>query len=171
VNNIVHTAFIALGSNLGDRRATLRQALESMSNDPAIAVVASSSFIQTRAVTKGDVAPADIQPDYLNGVAQLETTLLPRALLDVMLHLELECGRVRSASNQWASRTLDLDLLFYDGLTIDEPGLIVPHPRLHRRRFVLEPMSQIAPDFIHPVKQRTIMELLDRLGAETVSSP
>jgi 2-amino-4-hydroxy-6-hydroxymethyldihydropteridine diphosphokinase len=171
VNETAHTAFIALGSNLGDRRATLCDALESLSSDPAITVVVCSSFIETRAVTKGDATHADPQPDYLNAAAQLETTLLPRELLDVMLRLEQEFGRVRAASNQWASRTLDLDLLFYDDLTIDEPGLIVPHPRLHRRQFVLKPMTEIAPDYVHPIKQRTVLELLDRLAAEMVSSP
>ena len=155
-------AYIALGSNLGDRRAHLEAALR-LIKTPAIKVSAVSGFYQT--------PPVDCPPDsppFLNATAALETGLSPRALLDRLLDVERELGRVRQGEPRYAPRTVDLDLLLYDELVLEEPGLVIPHPRMHRRRFVLAPLAEIAPEFHHPVLQQTIAKLLAAVeSAET----
>jgi 2-amino-4-hydroxy-6-hydroxymethyldihydropteridine diphosphokinase len=133
----VTRAYVGLGANLGDREATIRAALEALPG-----VVAVSSLRETDPVGVTD------QPQYLNGVAALETGLSPRELLDALLAVERELGRERR--ERWGPRTIDLDLLLYGEETIDEPGLTVPHPRLHERRFALEPLSELAPDALIP---------------------
>jgi 2-amino-4-hydroxy-6-hydroxymethyldihydropteridine diphosphokinase len=101
----------------------------------------------------------------LNGAAQVRTTLSPQLLLQLLLTIEGELGRARRSGERNAPRTVDLDILFYEGRVIQEEGLCVPHPRLHQRRFVLEPLAQIAPHLRHPVLQRTVSELLAGIGA------
>jgi len=131
--------FIGLGSNLGDRQATLREALTRLDAVDGIAVVAVSSFRETDPVGKVD------QPRFVNAAAALETSLAPRELLDRLLEVERALGRDRTKEERWGPRTLDLDLLLYGGETIDEPGLEVPHPRLAERAFVLEPLVELDP--------------------------
>jgi 2-amino-4-hydroxy-6-hydroxymethyldihydropteridine diphosphokinase len=142
---------IGLGSNLGDREAALRGALELLGDD----VVAVSSFRETDPVGYLD------QPRFLNAVAALETGLEPRELLDRLLEVERELGRTRNGP-RFGPRTIDLDLLLYGDLVIDEPGLVVPHPRLAERRFVLEPLAELDPDLVVPGLGR-VTDLLARL--------
>lgn len=136
-------AYVGLGANLGDRERTLRAAVGALGDEDGIEVVALSTLRETEPVGVGD------QPRYLNGAAALETTLSARDLLDRLLAVEQRFGRVRVAGEH-APRTLDLDLLLYGGDEIDEPGLVVPHPRLHERRFVLEPLAELAPALVIP---------------------
>lgn len=157
-------AFIALGSNLGDREAVIEAARTALDRHPEIETVRCSRLIETEPVGPPGQGP------YLNGVTMVRTTLSPRALLDAMLAIERSLGRIREESTErWGPRTIDLDLVLYADLIIDEPGLTVPHPRLHERRFVLQPLVQIAPDVVHPVLQQSAAELLARL--EPVSDP
>jgi 2-amino-4-hydroxy-6-hydroxymethyldihydropteridine diphosphokinase len=151
----VARAYVGLGANLGDRAATLARALDLLRAEPGVEVVAVSRLRET------DPVGVEDQPRFLNGVALLRTTLAPRALLDVLLAVERRLGRVRDGA-RWGPRTLDLDLLLYDARVVDEPGLRVPHPRLHERRFALEPLAELAPSLEIPGQGR-VSELLARL--------
>jgi 2-amino-4-hydroxy-6-hydroxymethyldihydropteridine diphosphokinase len=137
-------AFVGLGSNLGEREATLWKALEGLGATEGIEVVAVSSFRETDPVGKVD------QPRFVNAAAALETSLRPRELLERLLDVERSLGRDRAVEERWGPRTLDLDLLLYGGESIDEPGLEVPHPRLAERAFVLEPLLELDPDLRLP---------------------
>lgn len=161
-------ACLALGSNLGDRRAQILRAVRDLKRAPGVRVIAVSELIRTEAVAPEGSGP---QPSYLNGAALIETSLPPRELLDLLLRLEREAGRERKEGERWGPRTLDLDLLIYSDEVIDEPGLTVPHPRMHERRFVLTPLVQIAPDERHPVLKRTVRELLEALPEEKGIEP
>lgn len=153
-------AYVALGANLGDPARQVRQALRELEQVGDTRVTAHSSLYRT--------APAGFpdQPDFVNAVAQLETGLAPRALLDALFEIENLHGRRRGQAN--APRTLDLDLLLYDSLTIDQPGLQVPHPRLHQRGFVLVPLAEIAADAMVPGQGRVgeLLKRVDRAGVE-----
>jgi 2-amino-4-hydroxy-6-hydroxymethyldihydropteridine diphosphokinase len=146
-------ALIGLGSNLGDRRAALEGAIAALSETPGIVVRKVSSFHETEPVG----GPAG-QGRYLNAAAALETTLEPIELVRVLQQIETRFGRGRTV--RWAERTLDLDLLLFGDRIIDTPGLIVPHPRFSVRRFVLEPLADVAPEAVDPVTGRTIAQLL-----------
>jgi 2-amino-4-hydroxy-6-hydroxymethyldihydropteridine diphosphokinase len=139
-------AYVALGSNLGDREATIRAALAELDAAPGVEVAAVSDLIDTEPVGYLD------QPRFLNGVAALDTELPARALLELLLAVEARFGRDRASVPAQGPRTLDLDLLLYGDARIDEPGLHVPHPRLHERAFVLEPLAQLSPDLDVPGK-------------------
>jgi 2-amino-4-hydroxy-6-hydroxymethyldihydropteridine diphosphokinase len=139
----VTRAYVGLGANLGDRERTLRAAVDALAAEEGIEVVAVSTLRDTEPVGVG------AQPRYLNGAAELETTLTARELLDRLLAVEQRFGRVR-VPGEHGPRTLDLDLLLYGDEAIDEPGLTVPHPRLHERRFVLEPLAELAPGLVVP---------------------
>lgn len=152
-------ACIALGSNLGDRRGALDGAIAALRRHPAIVVRRVSSWIET-----DPVGGPPGQGRYLNGAAVVETTLSPQELLDAMLAIEREFGRVRQTPA--GPRTLDLDLLLYDDRVIEEPGLVVPHPRMVGRRFVLGPLAEIAPDARHPRENATVVDLLARLEGQ-----
>ena len=138
----MHTAFVALGGNLGDPQSTLRQGITALADLPQGRLVATSSLYRSAALGHAD------QPDFVNAVAQLSTELAPQPLLAALLAIEKRFGRERSFRN--APRTLDLDLLLYDAQTIDEPDLVVPHPRMHERAFVLAPLLEIAPGCVIP---------------------
>lgn len=131
-------AYVGLGANLGSREVTMRRAVELLDADEDIEVVALSSFRETEPVGVVD------QPSFLNAVVALETAFSPRQLLDVLLRIERALGRVRDGS-RWGPRVIDLDLLTYGDQIVDEPGLRVPHPRLHQRRFALEPLVELNP--------------------------
>jgi 2-amino-4-hydroxy-6-hydroxymethyldihydropteridine diphosphokinase len=139
----VTRAYVGLGANLGDREGTLRAAVEALAAEDGVEVVALSTLRDTEPVGVGE------QPRFLNGVVALETTLGPRELLDCLLDVERRFGRVRVPGER-APRTLDLDLLLYGDDAIHEPGLTVPHARLHERRFVLEPLAELAPGLVVP---------------------
>ena len=131
-------AYVALGANLGDRKATLRAAVRLLAEVGGVEVVAVSTLRETDPVGVVD------QPRFLNGAVAVETELEPRELLDVLLDVERRLGRVRDG-RRWGPRVVDLDLLIYGDLVVDEPGLRIPHPRLHERRFVLEPLADLDP--------------------------
>jgi 2-amino-4-hydroxy-6-hydroxymethyldihydropteridine diphosphokinase len=137
----VTRAYVGLGANLGDRERTLREAVDALGAEEGIEVAAVSTLRETDPVGVG------VQPRFLNGVAALETSLGARELLDRLLAVEQRYGRVR-VPGEHGPRTLDLDLLLYGDETIDEPGLAVPHPRMHERRFVLEPLAELAPGLV-----------------------
>ena len=145
---------IALGSNLGDRERHLRDALMALAG--SVTNLRSSTFHETDPVGVGE------QARFLNAAAIGETALAPRELLEWLLGVEQRFGRERPHAG--APRTLDLDLILYGDRVIDEPGLVVPHPRFRERRFVLAPLSEIAPDWIDPVTGRTVRELLSQSG-------
>ena len=150
-------AYVGLGANLGDRERTLREAVDALGAGEGIEVVAVSTLRETEPVGVGQ------QPRFLNGAAALDTTLESRELLDRLLDVEQRFGRVR-VPGEHGPRTLDLDLLLYGDARIDEPGLTVPHPRLHERRFVLEPLAELAPGLVIPGLGR-VESLLAQAGS------
>lgn len=149
-------AFIALGANLGDRRATFERAVGLLTEPPRIVVQSCSALYETAAVG----GPAN-QPPYLNAVLSISTHLSPHELLAALLRTEDACGRQRAERH--GPRTLDLDLLLYDDLVLADPVLELPHPRLHLRRFVLKPLCDIAPKLLHPRLGRSFHSLLSSL--------
>lgn len=136
-------AYVGLGANLGDRERTLHAAIDALAADDGVEVVSVSVLRETEPVGVGQ------QPLYLNGAAEVETTLTARELLDRLLAVEQRFGRIR-VPDEHGPRTLDLDLLLYGDEVIHEPGLTVPHPLLHERRFVLEPIAELAPGLVVP---------------------
>jgi 2-amino-4-hydroxy-6-hydroxymethyldihydropteridine diphosphokinase len=151
----MNIAYVGLGANLGDRERTLRRALALLDDREGVVVAAVSTLRETAPVGYVD------QPPFLNGVARLETELAPRQLLRVLLDVELELGRDRSGP-RFGPRTVDLDLLVYGDVELDEADLAVPHPRLHERRFALEPLAELAPGLVVPGRgpvERLLAEL------------
>jgi 2-amino-4-hydroxy-6-hydroxymethyldihydropteridine diphosphokinase len=144
----VPRAYVGLGSNLGDREGTIRAALAELSAAPGVELLAVSTLIETDPVGYLD------QPRFLNGAAALETGLSARRLLELLLAVEARFGRDRRAAPAKGPRTLDLDLLLYGDARIQEPGLVVPHPRLHERAFVLGPLAELDPALEVPGKGR-----------------
>jgi 2-amino-4-hydroxy-6-hydroxymethyldihydropteridine diphosphokinase len=134
----VTVAYVGLGANLGDRAATIRR---------AAALIGTSRLSTIRETEPWGLAD---QPLFLNAVAEVETELSPRALLQLLLRAEQELGRIREGAPRYGPRPIDLDLLLYGGEIIEEPGLIVPHPHLHERRFVLEPLSELNAGLLVP---------------------
>lgn len=161
---VSNRAAIALGSNLGDRAAHIRSGVRAIDGLPGTRIIAISSVREFEALVP-EGAPAG--PAFLNAVVLAETGCGPDELLSALLGIERIEGRDRSAPAQsrWAARTLDLDLLFFDQQVINKPGLVVPHPRLSERLFVLEPLAQIAPDWVHPELRLTVAHLHNRLTA------
>jgi 2-amino-4-hydroxy-6-hydroxymethyldihydropteridine diphosphokinase len=138
------TVYIGLGANLGDRKTTISEALRRIDEDEHTSLLRSTAPIETEPVGYED------QPPFLNAAAALTTTRSPRDLLALLLRIERDLGRVRGEGPRFGPRTIDLDLLLYGDVTIVEPGLEVPHPRLHERRFVLEPLSELDPGLSVP---------------------
>jgi 2-amino-4-hydroxy-6-hydroxymethyldihydropteridine diphosphokinase len=136
-------AYVGLGSNIGERERMIWGAIHMLAFNPEVDVVAVSSIRETEPVGLLD------QPRFLNAAAALETDLGPQALLELLLTVERELGRTRDGP-RFGPRTIDLDLLLYEDEAVDEPGLIVPHPRLRERRFVLEPLAELDPDLVVP---------------------
>ena len=148
----MNTAYLGLGSNLGNRLAFLRGGRDTLVNQTGIALIQASGVYETEAIG----GPPD-SPLFLNAVLQIRTSLAPEQLIEACLAAENEFGRTRQM--RWASRTLDIDILFYDDLVLGKEHLTVPHPRLQERAFVLAPLLEIAPDLKHPMLDKTIVEL------------
>ena len=152
--------YLSLGSNVGDRPANLRDAIHKLKAAGTVGSV--SSFYETEPVGVTE------QPWFLNCVVALETDSQPRDLLERVLKIEAAMGRRRVRDK--GPRTIDIDILLYGNQIIDEPGLKIPHPAMHERRFVLEPLVEIAPDVVHPVLKKTARDMLAALpGGQTVS--
>ena len=150
MNNI----FLLIGSNLGDRKLFLKQAIKHIEHDIA-PLVKTSSVYETQSWGKTDA------PDYLNQVLMLQTLLPAQVVLQKILAIENLLGRKRE--EKWGSRIIDIDILFYGDAIINEPNLHVPHPELHKRRFTLEPLAEIAAGFVHPVLNKNILQLKNEL--------
>ena len=152
---------IALGSNLGNSLATLEQAIKILAQTTGIALVAVSSWYRTK-----PVGPP--QPDYLNGCAVLRVEQTPEELLVLFQAIELQFGRVRSAETRWGARTLDLDIILYGDLVIDNSVLTIPHPRMKERAFVLVPLAEIASDWQEPVSGKAIAQFVSEIDCSGV---
>jgi len=150
-------AYVGLGANLGTREDTIRHAVDLLGAHPEVDLVAVSTLRETE-----PWGPVE-QPPFLNGAAAIETSLEPRALLGVLLDVERRLGRVRD--ERWGPRTIDLDLLLYGDVVLDEPGLTVPHPRLHERAFALEPLQELDPELAVPGRG-SVADLLAALAGE-----
>ena len=148
-------AYVALGSNLGVRGRWIRRALKELHEHPSMSVLQVSSLWET-------LAQGRPQPNYFNAVAEVGTRLRPRAMVEALLAVETRMGRVRRG--RWLPRRIDLDLLLWGDVVMDEPNCTVPHPRMHERPFVLAPLSELAPHAVHPRLGRSIAEILKEVG-------
>lgn len=160
-------ALIAIGSNLGDRADHLRAARREIDALPDTRVAAASAVYETAPVGPGDQGP------YLNAALRVETALPPRELLERLLAIEEGRGRDREGERPWGPRTLDLDVLVYDDRLMEGPALVLPHPRMHERAFVLRPVCDVAAEVAHPRRGRSMAELLadvDEAGVERLRS-
>ena len=151
-----HRAALSIGSNMGDKKAHLDFAVETLSNDPAIRNLTVSDYISTSPYGYAE------QDDFLNAALTFDTCLTPEQLLDC-LH-EIEVARNRERIIRWGPRTLDLDIVLYDDWIINRPELTIPHTDMHNRLFVLKPLAQIAPGWVHPWKHKNIKELYEELA-------
>ncbi len=156
-----HRVYVAMGSNMGDKEAYLTEAVEKLQEKEDIGVVNVSTLITTEPY--GGVE----QDVFLNGVMELRTLLTPNELLNVLQGIEIEANRERTI--HWGPRTLDLDIIFYDKLVMENYSLIIPHVDMENRDFVLKPMVELNPNFRHPILQKTMQQLLNELTAKKLS--
>ena len=159
-HDLKHDACIGLGSNLGDRHAAIKTAIAHINDDEQTAVIAIATVIETPPLPAPGVETGG---HYLNTVIRVRTSRTPQSLLELCLNIERSMGRERREGQRWTPRTIDLDILLYDNLVIDEPDLHIPHPRLAERRFVLEPLAEIAPN-------RTVPARGNQIPGQTVKS-
>ncbi|MDW7651368.1 MAG: 2-amino-4-hydroxy-6-hydroxymethyldihydropteridine diphosphokinase [Bacillota bacterium] len=145
-------AFLGLGSNMGDRQKELDFAIGRLREHPQITLVRAADYLETDPVGYLD------QDKFLNSAAEIETSLSPYQLLAVLQKIEHDAGRIRTI--RWGPRTLDIDILLYEDLVLDDPDLTIPHPRMREREFVLLPLSEIAPDAVVPPENLTVSQLL-----------
>lgn len=155
-----HTAYVSMGSNIGDKHHYLNGAIKDIASNPLCRVVAISDFIDTKPV--GNVP----QDNFLNGCICVETLYSPHEFLELLHNIENKAGRKRTI--KWGPRTLDLDIVLFDDITLSDGLLTIPHIEMHKRFFVLKPISQIAPYLIHPIYKCTILELLDRVKGDDI---
>lgn len=154
--------YLGLGSNMGDRRTNIAAAMRELGMLPKTRLAASSSLFQTAPVG----GPAG-QEDFYNAACLIETRLTPRELLRATQELEKRMGRDRSGEAViWGPRSIDIDILLWEGLTLAEPDLLIPHPRLALRAFALAPLAELAPDAIHPFEGLSVRQLLERIGKD-----
>ncbi len=151
-----HVAYVGLGSNMGNREKNIAAALNALESTRGINVTKASGLYETE-----PVGGPPGQDSFINAVVRVETTLTSRRLLEVCLNIEDSLGRKRSV--RWGPRTIDLDLLSFDDEIRASAKLMLPHPQMHTRRFVMEPLAEIAPDFVHPTLEQTAAEILDAL--------
>ncbi|MGB5824128.1 MAG: 2-amino-4-hydroxy-6-hydroxymethyldihydropteridine diphosphokinase [Proteocatella sp.] len=150
-----HSAYIAVGSNLGDKRNHIEMALEKIDKSLHTSILLRSTLIETDPVGYED------QDTFLNGVFKISTTLTPKQLINYLITIESELKRERSV--RWGPRTIDLDVIYYDDLITDDAEIVLPHPRMHERIFVLEPLAEIAPYAVHPLYKMRTVEMLAKL--------
>ncbi|AVQ45013.1 2-amino-4-hydroxy-6-hydroxymethyldihydropteridine diphosphokinase [Clostridium botulinum] len=150
----MHTAYIAFGSNIGDKKDYIKRALEKI-EEREIKIIKVSPIYETEPYGVLD------QDSFLNGVVRIETNLTPEDLIEVLLDIEKQLDRVRE--RKWGPRTIDLDIIFYDDLIINKNNLIIPHKDMENREFVLKPLCDIDENFIHPVLKKSVRQLYDRL--------
>ena len=151
----MHVAYIGFGSNIGDRLAHIQNAIHALSKTEGITLQKISSVYKT------DPVGYEAQAEFLNGVAAIQTSLSPLSLLHILKDIETEVGRQHRI--RWGPREIDLDILIYGDLCLQTEKLIIPHPEMHLRGFVLVPLAEIAPDLVHPIFQESIQTLLNRL--------
>lgn len=158
----LHTAFISIGSNIGDKLANCQNAISALETVEDTRLCACSRFYKT--------APVDYldQDWFVNAAVKIDTKLAPRELLEALKEIQQRAGRLKDPI-RFGPRIIDLDIIFYDTAIIDLPELVIPHPRMHKRRFVLQPICDIDPAFVHPVFQKDVRYLLDQLSDETQS--
>lgn len=147
--------FLGIGTNEGDRLANISRAAQALAASGVVRLIQMATIAETP-----PLGPP--QRDYLNTVMEVETTLSPQELLGCVKRLEQQLGRAPSPQ-RWGPRIIDVDILLYADRIVEEPRVTIPHPQMHRRRFVLEPLAQLAPDLVHPVLKRTVRELLENL--------
>lgn len=149
--------YLGLGANLGKRIKTLEEAVKRLERHPGISVLKKSPYYET------EPQGGPPQPRFINAVLSVETSLSPRELLGVVQGVEKALGRQRNAGNEerWGPRTIDIDILLYDNRIVEDEDLKIPHPMMHERRFVLEPLSDISPEFVHPVLKKAVSRLLE----------
>lgn len=152
------TVLIGIGSNLGARQKNCEQVVAQLKNHPQIRLLKISCWYETKAVC----LPGETQPDFINGVVEVETTLPPEALHQELKKIEWEMGREPNPK-KWQPRIIDLDLLFCGDQILETPTLKIPHPLAHERLFVLEPLHEIAPNFVHPILKNTVARLYQDL--------
>lgn len=151
-----HNAFIALGSNIGDKKANITNAIKLINSSDHTKIITQSASYETKPVGYTE------QDDFINAVVQIKTTLNPKKLLHFLLEIEKELKRERII--RWGPRTIDLDIILYDDIVTNDEEVIIPHPRMHERMFVLEPLCEIAPFIIHPLLNRRMFELKELIA-------
>ena len=156
---MIHTAYIGIGSNLGTSGENCVEAIEKISTNDHIKIISKSSFYKTAPI-------GDIEQDwFINSVIRVDTKLNPKELLLTLLNIEFEMGRIRK--EKWGPRLIDLDLLFYDNLILNQEGITLPHPEMQKRNFVLVPLNEISENLTHPILKKTVKTLLQESSDDT----
>jgi len=150
---MLHQVYLGLGANVGDKEATISLAIEYLNDHECIEVESVSEFVKTKAISQ---VP---QPDFINSCISIKTILSPTELLELTEEIEIKLGRNKDTKGTYDPRPIDIDILFYSDAIVCDDRLTIPHPLIHERDFVLNPLNQIAPDFIHPILESPIKDL------------